>query len=63
VTQDNISHSFKRMIDLIIPYKTENFEQVLGHQFFERQAAAWCQDIKCKQLFHECLQVWRERGL
>jgi len=37
--------------------KTGNFEQVFGQHFFERHAAPWCQDVTCKQLFHESLQL------
>jgi hypothetical protein len=51
------------MIDLRISYKTENFEQAFGHQFFDRQAASWSQDFTCKQLFGGSLQLWKKWGL
>ena len=38
IDSSSLRSHFKKMIDLRISYETENFEYVLDHQFFNRQA-------------------------
>jgi hypothetical protein len=39
-SQDGVSHSFKTIIDLIIPMKAENFEQAIGCYVLKGDAAS-----------------------